>query len=64
METLLPIVFGVVPDDVLKPLIEISKFFKSLCSIILLEDVLEKIHWNITITLCKLETIFPSCSSM
>jgi len=32
METLLLIAFGVLLDDVLKPLVEISQFFKNLCS--------------------------------
>ena len=32
METLLPITFGALPDDVLKPFIEISQFFKNLYS--------------------------------
>jgi len=59
METLLPIAFGVLPDDLLKPLIEISQFFKNLCSTTLQEDMLEELHRNIVITLCKLETIFP-----
>ena len=59
METLLPIAFGALPDDVLKPLIEISQFFKNLCSTTLREDMLEELHRNIVITLCKLETIFP-----
>ena len=43
----------------LKPLIEISQFFKNLCSTTLREDMLEELHRNIVITLCKLETIFP-----
>ena len=59
MEILLPIAFGALLYDVLKPLIEISQFFKNLCSTILRENILEKIHRNIVVTLCKLETIFP-----
>ena len=31
METVLPIAFGALPDDVLKPVIKISQFFKNLC---------------------------------
>jgi len=64
IETFLPIVFVVLPDDVLKHLTEISQFFKNLCSTILREDMLEKMHHNIVITLCKLETIFPPGFSM
>jgi len=59
METLLSIAFGAFPDDVLKPLIEISQFFKNLCSTTLREDMLEEMRRNIVIILCKLETIFP-----
>ena len=40
METLLPIAFDALPDDVLKSLIELSQFFKNLCSTTLWEDVL------------------------
>ena len=60
METLLLIALRTFPDDVLKRLIEISQFFKNLCSTTLREDVPEEMHRNIVITLCKLETIFPS----
>ena len=58
-ETLLLIAFGALPEDVLKSLIEISQLFKNLCSTTLQEDMLEEMHRNIVITLCKLETIFP-----
>ena len=40
METLLSIAFGALPDNVLKPIIEISQFFKNLCLITLQEDML------------------------
>ena len=58
IETLQPIAFNALPNDVLKLLIEISKFFKNLCSITLLEEVLKEIHRNIAINLRKLDTIF------
>ena len=64
METLLPIAFGVLPNDGLKPLTEISQFFKNLCSTTLREDMLEEMHRNIVITLCKLETISLLAFSM
>ena len=41
------ITFGALPDDVLKCLIEISQFFKNLCSTTLREDMLEEMHGNI-----------------
>ena len=59
METLLSIAFGALADGVLKPLIEISRFFKNLRSTILLGYLLKKMHRNIAIILCKLEMIFP-----
>ena len=59
MESLLPITFSALPDDVLKFPIEISEFFKNLCSTTLQEEVLKEMHQNIAITLHKLETIFP-----
>ena len=59
IETLLPIAFGALPDDMLKLLIEISQFFKNLYSTTLREDMLEEMHRNIAINLCKLEAIFP-----
>jgi len=59
IETLLPIAFSALPDDVLKPLIKISQFFKNLCLTTLRKDMLEELHRNIVITLCKLVAIFP-----
>jgi len=59
IKTLLPVAFGALPDDVLKSLIKISQLFKNLCSTTLRDDMLEKMHRNVNITLCKLETIFP-----
>jgi len=44
IETFLPIAFGALPDDVLKPLIEISQFFKNLYLATLWEDVHEEMH--------------------
>jgi len=58
MEAPLLIAFGALPDDVLKPLIKISQFFKNLYSTKLGEDILEKMHRNIAIALWKLGTIF------
>ena len=43
----------------LKPLIEISQFFKNLCSTTLREDILKEMHWNSAITFYKLEMTFP-----
>ena len=59
MECLLPIAFSSLSPHVLNPLIEISHFFKDLCSITLMEDDLSRMELNISFILCKLERIFP-----
>ena len=58
IETLLPIAFGTLPDDVWKLLTEISQFFRNFCSTSLEEELLKEMHWNIAISLHMLETIF------
>ena len=57
---LMPIAFRALLDDVLEPLVELSEFFKNLCSIVLTVDKLQEMQCNISIILCKLERIFPS----
>ena len=59
MECLLPISFSSLLPHVLNPLLEISHFFKDLCSTTLMEDKLSKMEQNIRLILCKLERIFP-----
>lgn len=59
MECLLPIAFSKLPIDVLAPLVEISKYFKNLCSATLTADELIKMEHRIPKTLCQLEMIFP-----
>jgi len=59
MECLLPIAFSSLPTHVLNPIIEISHFFKDLCSTTLKEDDLARMEQNIPFILCKLERIFP-----
>jgi len=59
METLLPIAFSSLPMHVLNPVIEISHFFKDLCSTILMGDSIKRLEENIPLILCKLERIFP-----
>ena len=59
MERLLPIAFAALPDQMWKPIAELSTFFKDLCSTILQVDDLVMIEQNIVITTCKLEWIFP-----
>lgn len=59
MECLLPFAFNSLPDHVWKPLTELSKFFKDLCSNTLRKDDLVILEQNIPVIICKLERIFP-----
>jgi len=59
MEFLVPIVFSSLPVHVLNPLIELSHFFKDLCSTTLRDHDLVRMEQNISIILCKLERISP-----
>ncbi|KAK6773589.1 hypothetical protein RDI58_028827 [Solanum bulbocastanum] len=59
METLIPIAFSHLPERIGKPIIEISLFFKDLCSGKLLESSLDRMEENILVTTIKLEKIFP-----
>jgi len=58
MEYLLPIAFNTLSPYVLNPLIEISHFFKDLCSKTLMKDGLSRMEQNIPFILCKLERTF------
>ena len=59
MECLLPIALRELFDPLLKPLTELSEYFRDLCISILRVDDLLVIEKNIPIILCKLERIFP-----
>jgi hypothetical protein len=58
-QSLLPIAFSSLPTHVLNPLIELSQYFKNLCSSTLREGDLIKMENDIPMILCKLERIFP-----
>ncbi|XP_040384294.1 uncharacterized protein LOC121056698 [Oryza brachyantha] len=59
-QKLLPIaVRSILPQDVVIPLIELSRFFSAICSKELSIDELEKLSISIRETLCRLEMIFP-----
>ena len=58
MQRLLPIAFSALPQNVWKPLTELSQFFRDLCCTELREENLLQLEKNIPITLCKLEHIF------
>ena len=59
LQMLMPIAFRTLSDDALEPLVELSEFFKNLCSTVLRVDKLQKMQRNISIILCKLERVFP-----
>jgi hypothetical protein len=59
LQSLLPIAFSSLPQHALNPLIELSQFFKNLCSATLRESDLIKMENDIPMILCKLERIFP-----
>jgi hypothetical protein len=60
MQQLLPIALrGSLPNNVVKPLIELSGFFRGICLKTLTEEDLARHEAEIPIILCKLEQIFP-----
>ncbi|KAI0511103.1 hypothetical protein KFK09_011725 [Dendrobium nobile] len=59
MEVLLPSIVCMLPEYISNPLIELSIFFKDLCSSKLSEDALQRYEDNVPIILYKLEKIFP-----
>ncbi|XP_075645873.1 uncharacterized protein LOC142617065 [Castanea sativa] len=60
MQQLFPIAIrGSLPDEVSKHLIELSCFFREICSKVLSLEDLESFQKRIALTLCELERIFP-----
>ena len=60
LQKLLPLVVrDILPQDVAIPLIQLSRFFSSLCSKEPVESDLEKLTSSIGETLCRLEMLFP-----
>ncbi|XP_012701433.1 uncharacterized protein LOC101786371 [Setaria italica] len=60
LQKLLPLVARhILPEDVARPLIELSKFFNALCSKELVQSDIEKLSSSIAETLCRFEMIFP-----
>jgi hypothetical protein len=60
MQTLIPLAFcDLLPKGIWDTLIEISHFFKDICSSKLNVDHIERLEKNIVKTICKLEMIFP-----
>ncbi|XP_019260400.1 PREDICTED: uncharacterized protein LOC109238406 isoform X1 [Nicotiana attenuata] len=60
MQQLLPTALrGLLPMNVLRPMIELSNFFRGICSTVMNIGELEKLQDRVAITLCHLERIFP-----
>ncbi len=59
MQRLLPLLFQALPENIWKPLTELSQFFRDLCLPELHVDDLKALQSSIPIILCKLERIFP-----
>lgn len=57
-ECLLPTTFSSLPVHALNPLIEVSYFFRDLCSTTLSNCDLARMEENIPIIICELEKIF------
>jgi hypothetical protein len=49
----------ILPEDVARPLIELSRFFSALCSNELVPSDLDKLSSSIKETICRLDMVFP-----
>jgi hypothetical protein len=59
-QKLLPLVIRkILPEAVVMPLIQHSRFFSALCSKELVEEDVDKLSNSIADTLCQLEMVFP-----
>lgn len=60
MQVLLPLALrGIIPKDVVDPIMELSRYFKIICSKVLDDQMLIQWENDIAIILCKLEQIPP-----
>jgi hypothetical protein len=60
MQQLFPIALcGSLPDNMIRPLVEMSAFFRGLCSTNLTQEDMDGLESDVCITLCKIEQIFP-----
>jgi hypothetical protein len=60
MQQLLPIALRQSrPDKVVRPFVEMSEFFRGICSTKLTQDELDRLQGDVCITLWKLEQVFP-----
>jgi hypothetical protein len=60
MQQLLPFALrGSLSDNVVRPLVEMSAFFMSLCFTNLKQEDMDQLEGDVCVTLCKMEQIFP-----
>ena len=60
MQQLFPIAIrGSLPTEITRPLIDLSYFFREICSKVLNVKELKALEKRITVTLCELERIYP-----
>jgi hypothetical protein len=60
MQQLLPIALRQsLPDQMVRPLVELSAFFRGICSTQLTQDDMDRLQGDVCTTLCKLEQVFP-----
>jgi putative effector of murein hydrolase LrgA (UPF0299 family) len=50
---------GILPSNVRHSITKLYFFFNLICSKVIDLDILEKLHANVIVTLCKLEMYFP-----
>jgi hypothetical protein len=61
MQQLLSIVLRLsLPDKMVRPLVEMSAFFRGICSTKLTPDEMDRLQSEVCITFCKLEQVFLS----
>jgi hypothetical protein len=60
MQRLIPITFcQSLPDNVVRPLVEMSAFFRVICSTNLTQEDMNRLEGDLCVTLCKMEQVFP-----
>jgi len=60
MQQLLPIALcRSLPDNMVRPLVEMSAFFRGLCLTNLTQEDMDRLKGDVCVTLCKMEQVFP-----
>jgi hypothetical protein len=66
IQQLLPIALrgSALPSNVIKVLVDMSTFFRSICEMTLTHEALDRLQEHVCMTLCLMEQIFPLASSL